>query len=306
MTYRLESLADLLREPDPGPTPMLVESFLAANAIATIIGPYKSWKTWLALEIATAVATGRPAFGELAVQSGPVVLVLEESSRAALHRRMDMLRRGWAQEVDDFEHVHFAANQRVRLDNAACCKWLLGEVEQIRPVLTVAEPLARLKGLDVDENDQRQIGRVLAYFAELRDASGGAVLFAHHVGHNGGHARGSSDIEAGWESKLNIDRRDGKRYIRAEHREAEPADEVGLRLDFDEQTRSVRLLLDRPNIDKGEASNNNGASSLSPEIREQIKRLVVADVSANNIVKTVDARREDVLDLVRELRKGDS
>jgi AAA domain len=177
-TYRLESLADLLREPDPGPTPMLVEDYLAANAIGALIGPYKAWKTWVELEIAAAVATGRPAFGELEVQSGPVVLILEESSRTALHRRMDMLRRGWAQEPEAFEQVHYSANQRIRLNDTECRDWLLGEVEQIRPALTGLDPFVRLKGADVDENDQRQVGHVLDFFGELRDRSGGAVLSA--------------------------------------------------------------------------------------------------------------------------------
>jgi AAA domain len=306
MKYRLESLADLLREPDPGPTPMLVEGLLAANAVGAIVGPYKAAKTWLGLEIAASVATGRPAFGELAVQSGPVVLVLEESSRSALHRRMDALRRGRAQEAEAFEPVRFSANQRVRLDDPTCRKWLLGEVEQIRPVLTIADPLVRLKGADTDENDQRQIGRVLDFFAELRDASGGTVLFAHHIGHNGRHARGSSDIEAAWESKLTLHRRDGKRYLRAEHRDAEPTDEVGLRLSFDDETRSVRLLLDRANPAGQDAASSSEAksSALSEADKTRIRELHAANVSGTQIHKLLHKSRPNVLAYIKTLEGG--
>jgi hypothetical protein len=303
MTYRLESLADLLRQPDPGPKPMLVEGFAAAKAVVEVLGPYKGGKTWVVLEIAAAVASGRPAFGELAVQSGPVVLILEEASKEDLQRRMGMLGRGWAQEPEAFESIHYSANQRIRLDDPKCRAWLLSETEQIRPALTITEPLVRLKGADTDENDQRSIGRILDFFGEVRDRSGGAVLFAHHSGHYGNHSRGSSDIEAMWESKIVIDRRNGKRYIRAEHRDAEPSDEFGLRLDFDEDTRSVRLVLDRGKIEASETDNDT-ASKLSEKTRKRIRELHAADLSANEIHKLVGGSRPNVLAYIKNLEGG--
>src|SRR3954452_22853160 len=92
-----ESAADLLAEPDPGATPFLVEELFVEGAIVACVGSPKNGKTWTLLDIAIAVASGEPALGRFAVPTpGPVLLILEESGRAALHRRLDMLVRGRA------------------------------------------------------------------------------------------------------------------------------------------------------------------------------------------------------------------
>jgi AAA domain len=91
----LERASDLLAEDDPGPTPFLVAELLVGEAIAAIAGRWKSWKTWLEFELVLSIVTGRDAFGRFAVPDpGPVILVLEESGRDALHRRLGALARG--------------------------------------------------------------------------------------------------------------------------------------------------------------------------------------------------------------------
>src|SRR4051812_35172213 len=95
MSGWLERASDLLNEPDPGPTPFAVEGLLVAGSIGAIQGSPKVGKTWLVLELALAIVTGREAFGRFAVPDpGAVILVLEESGRAALRRRLDALTRG--------------------------------------------------------------------------------------------------------------------------------------------------------------------------------------------------------------------
>ena len=77
---------------------------------------------------------------------------------------------------------------------------------------------------------------------DLRDASGAAVVFVHHVGHEGTRMRGSSDLAGYWESAITVKKRDdGQREIQAEHREAEASPTTIYRADFDPTTSSVRL-----------------------------------------------------------------
>jgi len=52
-----ESAADLLAEPDPGPTPFLVDQLLVEGAIGAVVGQHKQGK----LELAAAIVTGREA-----------------------------------------------------------------------------------------------------------------------------------------------------------------------------------------------------------------------------------------------------
>src|SRR5262245_54499786 len=110
----LERASDLLAEDDPGSTPFLVAELPVSGTLAAVTGPAKVSKTWLVLELAVSVVTGAPAFGRFEAQQGPVVLVLEESGRAALHRRLGAIARGRAIRPDDLGALHFAANRRVR------------------------------------------------------------------------------------------------------------------------------------------------------------------------------------------------
>src|SRR5438105_1660254 len=85
----------LLAEPDPGPTPFLVDQLMVDKALIACVGRWKTTKSYGMLEVGVSVATGEPAFGNLKItEPGPVIYVCEESGRAALWRRLDSLCRG--------------------------------------------------------------------------------------------------------------------------------------------------------------------------------------------------------------------
>jgi hypothetical protein len=218
-----ERASDLLKRPHPGPTPFLIEELIVAQAVACVLGLWKVGKTWSLLEFAVCVVSGEPAFGRYAVpQPGPVVLVVEESGRDALYRRLDPLSRGHNLTADHLEDLHFAANRGVRLDDPVWREDIKAQIKEIRPRLTIFDPLVRVKGA-ANENVQAEMAPILDFFRDLRNDTESAVLYAHHTGHKEqGRQRGSSDLEGYWESKLTLtaDRRGVSRTILAEHREA--------------------------------------------------------------------------------------
>lgn len=235
--------SDLLRGDDPGPTPFLVDELLVDRAVAAIVGAPKLGKTWVVLELAIAIATGRSAFGRFQVRKpGPVLLVLEESGEAALHRRLDALTRGQALEADELQTLYYAANKRVRLNEPDWQRRLDEACAEIKPRAVFLDPLARLKGA-TDENVQKEIAPVLDYMRDLRDSAGTFVGFVQHVGHGGDRMRGSSDFEAYWESKLTLRTDNGSHYLTADHREAESTGKLPIRFEWHHDTRSLRIVV---------------------------------------------------------------
>jgi AAA domain len=237
--------ADLLAEPDPGPTPWLVQDLIVDQALAAVVGRWKTTKSWGMLEIAVSVATGTPAFGSAEVpQPGPIIYVIEESGRRALRRRLDALCRGRAIYADHLRgRLLLAANARVKLDNIEWQTTLLETGLRIRPRAFIFDPLARMKDPRREENDQTGMAPVIEYLRLLRDETNAATLFVHHTGHQGEHMRGSSDLESAWESRLAF-KRDGDNgavTVRAEHREEESGAEVVYVLDWHHDTRTMRL-----------------------------------------------------------------
>jgi hypothetical protein len=292
-----ESAADLLAEGDPGATPFLVSELLVDRSLAAIVGSPKRGKTWVLLELALAVATGEPAFGRFAVpEPGPVLLVLEESGRAALHRRLDKLVRGRALEPGRLRALYIAANRRVRLDDEA---WQ-AQLRAARPPkgswrLVAFDPLARVKGATTDENSQRELGPVLDFLRDLRDEHGATVAHVHHTPHDGTRQRGTSDLEAWWESKLTLAQTGEQRTLQAEHREAEAAGPYPFSFGYDEATGTFR-----PRV-------------LQEELVEWLRAYLSEhpDASQNAVYDAArDAghgkRRQAVLELVKAIREGGS
>jgi AAA domain-containing protein len=285
-----ENAAALLVEPDPGPTPMLVDEIVGEAAITAIVGAPKYGKTFVMLDLSIAVATGEPALGRFDVSNaGPVLLILEESGRAALHRRLDKLARGRGIDPERLADLHFAANKRVRLDDDEWRQRLL-EAARARDWRLIAfDPLVRVKGL-VDENVQREIGPVLDFLRDLREESGATVAYVHHTPHDGTRHRGSSDLEAFWESKLTLAKtKTGGRTLQAEHREAEAVGPFALSFGFDATTGTLRLEAD-------------------DDLAARVKAFVAKhpDASANDVVDALGGNRQRILDAVRILREGGS
>jgi AAA domain-containing protein len=239
----LERASDLLAEDDPGPTPWLVRGVIVDRAITAAVGRWKTTKTYALLDIAISVVTGLAFLGRHIVPDpGSVVLVLEESGRQALWRRLDSLCRGRAIDCDALADLHFAANRRVKLDEAEWQQDILAAGKELQPRAFILDPLARLKRPGRDENAQKEYAVLIEFMRLLRDETGAAVIFVQHTGHQGEHMRGTSDLESVWESRLAFRRDDRTISIKSEHREAEDSDTaISYRLAWDELTRTIRL-----------------------------------------------------------------
>jgi RecA-family ATPase len=68
----LENAGALLAEPDPGPTPMLVEDLIVDQALTAVVGRWKTMKSYALLDMSISLVTGTPWLGRLAVKTKQV------------------------------------------------------------------------------------------------------------------------------------------------------------------------------------------------------------------------------------------
>lgn len=295
--------ADLLAEPDPGPTPWLVDGLMVDQALITIVGKWKTTKSYGLLDLCISIATGQPAFGTFDIpEPGPVIFVNEESGWTALRRRLDSLCRGRAIKPDDLRgRLLLAANAGVKLDAPDWQERVLELGREIKPRLIAFDPLARMKAASRDEKDQSAMAVLIEYLRNLRGETESAVAIVHHTGHDGDHMRGSSDLESYWETQLKWER-NGKSSlvtIKSEHREAEAAATIKYRIGWDATSRSMRFDLD--------------GSEKEDDLAERVSALVAAnpEMSANKIYEQLQlagdgAERKKVLALVKTSKEGGS
>ena len=290
---RLTTASDLLTEPDPGPTCWLIEDLIVASSIVAFVSRWKTTKSYALLDMAISIVTGRPLFGALKVpQPGPVLYVCEESGRHALHRRLSALCRGRAIEPAELDQLVLSANERVKLDNPRWQNEILEAIHGRDYSLIVFDPLARMKAPTRNESAQNEMAEAIEFLRLLRHTmgeEGGAVGFVHHLGHQGEHMRGSSDLESVWESRIAW-RRDGHSSVvtlNAEHREAESGDPVSYRIAWNHDTRSMRFNLETDTLDQ------NVANYLRAH----------PGASANEVCDELGGKRRNVLAAVKRYRE---
>ncbi len=219
-------------------------------------GAPETAKSWLALEMATAVAAGIPCLGRFDVRRpGPTLVYLAEDALPMVRQRIAALCHARGLELDKLD-LHVITTPTLRLDNEDDFRRLVATVETVGPRLLVLDPFVRLH--TADENRAGEVSAILGRLRALQRGLHTAILIVHHArkitaGMSPGQAlRGSTDFYAWVDSLLYLER--GRRGLRlaVEHRAAPAIDPVYVELDA--STPHLRIVepaeVDRgPNLD---------------------------------------------------------
>ncbi len=226
-------VAELPPEPIDRPA-WLIDELWADEAVGVIGGAPKCCKTYLALEMALAVASGRPCLGRFPVpRPGPVLLFAAEDS--PLQVRARLLGLALARGVDFTTlPVFLILAQQLRLDSDQDMARLAAAIEKHQPRLLILDPFVRLHRLD--ENSAMEVSALLADLRALQRRLHLAVLLVHHTRKANGEAsggqalRGSSDLHAWGDSNLYLGRSQDKLRLVVEHRAARAPQPITLAL----------------------------------------------------------------------------
>ncbi|WP_318405036.1 AAA family ATPase [Polaromonas sp. SM01] len=198
--YKLLSAADLRDLP---PLAWRVRGVLPAVGLAALYGPSASGKSFLAFDMAAAIAEGRGWFG-CRVEAAPVVYAaLEGEGGFKLRAQAWEVSRG--RELPDslsmmMQGFTLTAPQDVQ-DLAAVVP--AGAVVFI-DTLNRAAPTA-------DENSSKDMGEILQAAKQLQAVTGGLVVMVHHTGKNAAAGlRGHSSLFAAMDAAVEVSR-DGDR-----------------------------------------------------------------------------------------------
>lgn len=214
----------------------LIEGLWAHEAVGCVGGIPKAGKTWLALEMALAVASGQPCLGRFPVKKpGPALVFCAEDGPQAVRARVAGLAKARGIDFSRLA-VGWIDAPSLLLDDPIHQERLALTVAAIQPRLIVLDPLARLhRG---DENSATDVARILGYLRALQREHHVAIVLVHHVRKAGalepGQAlRGSGDLHAWGDSNAYLLRRDGKPTLVVEHRAHPALEPVVLRLGGD-------------------------------------------------------------------------
>jgi hypothetical protein len=217
----------------PEEAPWLVEDLWGAGSVGVIGGAPKSCKTWLALEMAVAVASGRPCLGRYAVPApGPAIVYAAEDSPPAVRERLENLALARGTDFSKLD-VGLIVEPSLRLDRADDLSRLRATLERRKPRLLLLDPYVRLQS--ADENNATEVAAILSTLRELSRTFACAIALVHHArkgsGDEPGQAlRGSSDFYAWADSLLHLRRTREGLALAVEHRSGVSRPPIGLTL----------------------------------------------------------------------------
>jgi hypothetical protein len=203
----------------------LVTGLWSSEAVGIVGGEPKCCKSFLALDLAVAVASGAPALRRFPVAApGRVLLYAAEDALHIVRARLEGVCAAADCRLQDLD-IQVITAPSVRLDLPADRDALERTVADLKPKLLILDPFVRLHR--IDENSSGEVAPLLAYLRELQRRHALAVLLVHHAKKTSGHMRagqalrGSSEFHAWGDSNLYLRREpSGQLTLTVEHRAA--------------------------------------------------------------------------------------
>ena len=224
----------------------LIEGLWAAEAVGIVGGEPKCCKSFLALDMAVAVASGTPCLRRFPTpKRGRVLLFAAEDSLAIVRERLAGIAAAAGLALDSLD-IHVILEPVVRLDIEIDRARLEETIRNLAPALLILDPFVRLHR--IDENLSADVAPLLDYLRGLQRRHKLAVVLVHHARKGAAHLRagqalrGSSELHAWGDSNLYLRRNanDGL-SLSIEHRAAPSVDGLALALHTDGQSIALRI-----------------------------------------------------------------
>lgn len=235
--WRLAAQADQQR--------WLVTGLWSEQAVGIVGGEPKCCKSFLALDMAVAVASGTPCLRHFPVpQAGRVLLYAAEDALHVVRARLEGICAAAGCTLVDLD-VQVITAPTLRLDLPTDRAALERTVQALQPRLLILDPFVRLHR--VDENASGEVAPLLAYLRELQRRYALSVLLVHHAKKSSGRIRagqalrGSSEFHAWGDSNLYLRRSASALTLTIEHRAAPSPPSLCLELQARGETLALQL-----------------------------------------------------------------
>ncbi len=175
--------------------PVVVDGIIRQGETLNIIAPAKIGKSWLAMQLAVAVATGKPWLG-FDVDAGRVLYIDNELHPETLaHRFARVVRSSWLDdpEVATLDVVSLRGRNLSVLD-LPC---MLCDVPSGDYALIVLDALYRFIPPGKSENDNGDMLHVYNVLDTLAGQTGAAIAIVHHSSKGSQETKAQTDVGAG-------------------------------------------------------------------------------------------------------------
>ena len=173
----------------------LIKDWLPQGTIAFLVSPPQSYKTFLTVDLACAIASGQPFLGQYPVDNpGPVAFFQQEDPHSNTAERIATI--GTARLGVEYPHVdgdmlflpeismdnlpiHFHEERRLRFDDPEVMDALEAWIAANRPAVVIVDPLYAAVDTANDEY-MAKAARKMMRIKSIRDKYGTTFIIVHH------------------------------------------------------------------------------------------------------------------------------
>lgn len=214
------------------PPEFLIDGLLEADVLAQVFGEPGAGKSFVALDMAFCVATGRDFHGRKVKQGAVIYLAGEGHNGLARRRAAWEKHRGCSLQGAPVLVSKVAAQMLDQASAAAVGRAVEEAAKRVGDVaLIVVDTLARNFGPG-DENATADMTRFVSAIDDLRAQYGATALIVHHSGHSDkSRARGSTVLFGALDAAYRIDQGDGAVTVSSSKmKDASPPDPMSFSL----------------------------------------------------------------------------
>lgn len=184
------------------PVKWLIKDLVPAQSFVALYGKPGSYKSFVALYLASMIATGQAAFDRDTAQ-GDVIYLAGEGG-AGLKARRDALIKQYG--LEDRVRIHFIKAQLNLRSTEADLEALIAAVQDasLKPSLIIIDTLARAFG-GGNENSSEDMGAFIGHIGQLQAKLSTAVMIVHHSGKDEAKGqRGHSSLLGAVDAELEV------------------------------------------------------------------------------------------------------
>jgi len=212
--YKLEAWDEIKDEP----VEWLIDGVLPRRSFAALFGAPGSYKSFVALDIAEAVATGRDWMGRQVHQDSalaPSVLYIAGEGHGGIGARIKACKKH--NNTRDGAQIYVIRSQINMRSSVADLEALIGSVDEliaqhgIKLELIIVDTLARSMGGNANENSSEDMGAIINNLGAIQARYDSSLLVVHHSGKDAAKGmRGHSSLLGAVDTELEITKILGK------------------------------------------------------------------------------------------------
>lgn len=202
------SVADLMALAPPS---WQIADHVPKGAFVCLFGPAKNYKSFVALDWALCLASGRPYLDRFAVQQGPVCYVCSEGGLFNFAKRIACWAEGKEVEREEFENNLQVFGTRFDFQKAENADALMEASSSFfgkYPDTFIIDTLSRNFGAG-DPNSNKDMQNFCSTLDYLREKTGATIIVVHHTGWNEqDRERSASNLRDSLEVSIRVKRED--------------------------------------------------------------------------------------------------